>query len=1007
MKKIYRDLYVLFAAQMFFAWFSIAMAQDLSETVKVSSVIKDQSGNPISGMSVLSVETKQKVYSDKTGKFEIDASPLGTLVIGNEEYQKNTFFVVDGKIESELIVYKKSTYVFDKNIDVAHGSLPFERITGSIDRISGEELEDYPSVYLEEVLAGRLSGLRSTYGQTSPVVESFSLSSRGNGISEYFVDGIPTSIIETPSEIDEIVLSKDFATNLLYGPTATNGALLVKTRRGSPAEKFVRVMARTGVRESVFTPSMMNSAQYAEHYNQALVNDGYSPIYQQEEIEAYKSGSDPLRYPDNDYYDDLVSDMATYNHYAAQFSGGGSTVGYFTHLGFYKTNGIESVGEGRKLNRLRVKNNLVIKLNEYANVDFGIGGSLIQRTGPSMSGNDLFNSMSTLPANAFPYKINDSVFTISRQYSPNLLSRLSEESVNDDQERDVYARLGLNIDLSDIAKGLNFGAMVGLNVINTTTQTRSPRPDFAEPVYFTDIDGEEVLTLRNFSNGNADSDFLLTGDLLRRRRFSNFSLNYNNQLGKNHAITANLIQTQRVTTGSNITRDVKNLTYGLRLNYFYMNKYVLEGNAVNAGTSLLPKSTRNNTWFYNGGVGWLAHKESFLKDASWLDFLKIRISYGVSARNYAPDSESFLINLLSDKDLYGGGGAGGSFGIFGNSSGAGGNVRSYTAAAQIEWPAVSNLSLGTDFKLFDGRINGQFNYFSIGRTNELTFQSGLHPILSSNAAFMPVINYTNLTESGVDGRIAYYTKLGPLSVVVDGNIMYAKTVLDRTAAVDFPESNRTVNGMVIGTILGLEADGIFTTETEISDHAQQYFGEVKIGDIRYKDFNGDKVIDEKDFHEIGHAPRIFYGLNIRIGYKSLSLSLHGDGAAGGQYVEQLNWNRGSNLRSFHTSMEQSWPVSDDLPRLTTLGNTNNYLPSTFWLRNASYFNLRSAYLSLVISEKLVENIPGIKSAKIYLAGKNLMTFSAEKARRYAPDRSSGYSKHPVLNAIELGAEISF
>ena len=217
------------------------------------------------------------------------------------------------------------------------------------------------------------------------------------------------------------------------------------------------------------------------------------------------------------------------------------------------------------------------------------------------------------------------------------------------------------------------------------------------------------------------------------------------------------------------------------------------------------------------------------------------------------------------------------------------------------------------------------------------------------------------------------------------------------------ESDRNSVGNAGGRIIGLEADGIFQNQGEIDAHVPQMFGETKPGDIRYKDFNNDGVVDERDYHQIGNSARFFYGINLRFGYKNFSLSINGDGQAFGDFIYNRNTNRGMN--DYTAAMAQSWPVSNDLPRLSTYNVPNNTRTSTFWMRNAGYFNLRSVNLSYNLSPKTLQGSL-VKDAMIYVAAKNMMVLSGSDDI-FMPSVEKGYTDYPILNAVELGIQVSF
>jgi TonB-dependent starch-binding outer membrane protein SusC len=895
-----------------------------------------------------------------------------------------------------------------KPIDLAIGQLPFDRITGSVERITGKELEDYPTVYTNEALANRLSGLNTGYGNNSPDFESFGTSLRGNGLGITYVNGVPTNLIATPQEIQEIIVAKDYGTTSLLGPNSSTGSLLATLRLGVPDTKNMRFTFRTGLRTPTFLPNMMDAASYAQAYNTALQNDGYSKLYTDEAITAYREGTSPVRYPNHDYYKELVNRTSTYKNFTGEFSGGNKNFQYFSHLGYYLTDGIESVGPGRNQSRLRINNSLFLKIGEHAKLDIGIGGSFSQRKGPSISSDVLFSTMYNYPANAMPFKIAESVFARTPDYGTNMLAELAYGSVVEDVRRDGFTRLGLTVDLDNLLKGLTFKSAVNVNIYNKVAQVLDPRVDFAQPVYGKTPSGRDtVISYLNYAKGAPDFSWARTsdaedGDRVQRDQYFSNGFNYDRTFHKNHALAASVVLHQYTRSDNRVLNDDKFRTLGGRANYLFREKYILDVSLVNSAIPNLAEKARGQL-FYSAGLAWLMHREKFIQHIPWINYLKLRVNTGIMGVGFLLINSDISSYYLTQTQ-YGGSGANGSFGINGNTLSTGGYARNFTGNQDVGWPKRAITNAGIDFQLAGNKVQGQFNYYKERNYDLFTLPINLYSVISSNTNYLPIVNYTDFEVNGLDARIAYHGQVGKFKYVIDINTLYRTSVTNQSNVLNYPEEYRNIIGKDGGGIYGLESDGIFQNQAEIDAHAHQFFGEVKPGDIRYKDFNGDNVVDEKDFHEIGNTSRTTsYGINLGLSYGNWSFSLHGGGVAGGQTLNDITWNRGRN--NYLSTMENAWPVSNDLPRLTTYNNSNNYRVSTFWLVGTSYFNLRSAMVSYQLPAGLV-NKASIRAGRVYVAGKNLLTFSGRPGV-YAPDENSGYSKAPVLNALEFGVDFTF
>ncbi|WP_170179707.1 SusC/RagA family TonB-linked outer membrane protein [Flavivirga rizhaonensis] len=989
-----KTLYLVLITIFFMKPFA-GIAQEVNELNEVSATITNKSGDGLKDVLIQASNSKNTTLTNENGVFRLKIQEEDILIISRLGYEESVIYIDNGSLENETIVLKQFGVIQpEEAINISLGNLPFERITGSVERITGDELSDFPTAFVQEALAGRLSGLTSNYNDALPTAEGFGNSIRRQGAGQILVDGVPvTNIVLTPAEVDDVVIAKDYGSSFMFGTLGAPGAIIVNSKHGLPGGRSIKFKSRTGVRTPTFLPNVMNAQDYAKNYNTALVNDGFAPIYSQNDINDYTTGENPVRNPNNNYYDDLVDGVSTYSHVTGDFSGGNKNVQYFSHLGFYNTNGIESVGDGRKLTRLRLNNNVQIKFSEKGAVNLGIGGSFNKRKEPALNANSAFNTMYNYPANALPYKINDTIYGRTPEYGTNLLVGLAHGSIIEDERRDAFARIGLDLDLSELTKGLTFKALVGMYTLNILSKRRDPRVNMAEPVFTLNNDGSYTTTFRNYTRGNNENDWVRAGDRVDRSQFINANLHYNRDFSDDHKVIADVIFSNQEITGSQLVQNTIFRNLGLRVNYLLKQKYVLEGKLMNSPIRQLSQDERSKI-NYDAGFAWLMHKENFFAGTSWLNFLKLRANFGVQSR---PVSQFFI-----SENLYGGLGSG-QFGINGKTSSGGGNIRVFTASGDIRTPKQEYLSIGVDFQMANSKINGQLNYFNIRNYDQIGFFNGFYAILPSN--FSPLVNKGDTRFRGIDGSISYNNKIGNLSYKFGVNAMYGESYATEFDYINYPagEEQRNITGNKGGRILGLEADGIFQNDTEVANAIPQLFGEVKPGDIRYKDFNNDGVIDEKDIHEIGNAPRFSYGVNYMMQYKNWSFSVHGDGVLGGDYVETLHWNRGTN--NYTKEIANSWPVSNSLPKLTTLSNSNNYRNSSFWLKNAGYFNVRSIMVAYSLPQAFLKNI-GVKDFSFSAASKNPFVISSNKDR-YMPSRNKGYLEHPVLKAFELGIQVTF
>lgn len=979
-----KNIYIVLV--LVFSCFSAAMAQDKLALKPYSATVTNEQGYAVTGAMVNAQLAKTKEVSDAKGDFTIQVAEGDLVAVSMPGYQP---VIISTKDTSTSIVLQNIDVVSsDYKYGLSQGSVPFERITGSVERITGEELSDYSGVYVKEALAGRLSGLTSQYGNGEPTNESFSNKIRG-GSGDIFVNGVVANITETINEVDEIIIAKDYASSFMYGGTSADGAIIMNTKRGNPGENLMEFSVNTGVRNPTHITDMMDAAQYTAAYNQSLIAEGLDPVYSPEN---YVNGSDAVRYPNNNYAD-LLTDASKYTQVNADFSGGNSSASYFSHIGYYGTDGTESVADKSNLTRLRTNNNVDINLGDYAVVNLGVGAKYEITKGHSFSGNDIYGLYANYPPNAFPYMLNDSVYAKSNEYSKNPYAEQVHGGTFERTERDVNSRIGLDLDLNQVTEGLNFEALYSIYVSNILTQALSPSPTTAEPYYVQDQNGNDSLVLRKINPGEDDRTWSKSEDRVVRNQYLKVALNYDRQFSEDHSLIASLQLNKSNRTGTVVKQDDIRQNIGLNANYMLYQKYVLDAMVSNTAVRQISASERERL-NYAGGIAWLLHKESFLDNIASLSMLKLRANYGVQTLPI----DYFYIN----HDLYISSGAG-TFGVENASSGSSGYIRTFTATPDIKLPTKSYLNVGLDYAFLNGNLSGQINYFSKRTKDDVTVPVNIFPLVQQAKSYIPLMNYGDRASTGLDGRIKYKRRINDFKFCIDANMMYMESYVSKSDNVDYPETYRNVNMNLGGRILGLEADGIFTSQEEIGAALPQNFSVLRPGDIKYKDYNNDGVIDRKDIHEIGHSPRVFYGLNLMLAYKNFTFSAHGDGVMGGSYTDSQIMNLAR--KNYPTRAASSWPNSTELPRISEVSNSNNAQKSSLYLRNASYFNLRNVNLTYNLPAELLLKTP-LKSASVHLSGRNLAVFSANDDS-YMLSRNKGFSEHPIMNAFELGLDVKF
>ncbi|MGS0524347.1 hypothetical protein ACU8V7_03210 [Zobellia nedashkovskayae] len=304
---------------------SASFAQDnLNEKLyTVSGKVINDIGNELQGLIVVAGNSKKTQFTDTNGNFTISVYEDDYLIITGLDLNKTQFIIQEGALPSETLVMKEWSLTDpEQKINIAFGQLDFERVTGSVERITGDELSEYPTIFIQEALAGRLSGFTSSYSNNSPVRENFGTTIRGEGVGEFWVDGIQSSLVLTTPEVEDIIVAKDYGASFLYGGFSSPGAMIINSKKGLAGDKSIKVRVRSGARLPNFLPKTLDAQNYATIYNKALANDGLSPQYSADDIAGYTSDTDKLNYPNHDFQNELLNTFAGYTNLTADFSGG-------------------------------------------------------------------------------------------------------------------------------------------------------------------------------------------------------------------------------------------------------------------------------------------------------------------------------------------------------------------------------------------------------------------------------------------------------------------------------------------------------------------------------------------------------------------------------------------------------------------------------------------------------------------------------------------------------------
>jgi TonB-dependent starch-binding outer membrane protein SusC len=998
-----------------------AWAQSPENDVTISGVIQDVTGKPIQGVNITVQEKTVGVFSNAEGKYTITSKGNDVLVFSKPGF--NTLQKAALDLSNSAVVMTASLIDGGDNDDV---EIPFgvrkrREITASISSIKGSELPQLPLSSLNNILAGRLAGLHIKQSGTRPGVDDANFLIRGrssynaNQSPLILVDGVERDFTNMDlNEIENISVFKDAGSLSWYGMTAANGVIYVTTRRGSPTSTKVTLDMQGGVQTPVNITRPLDAYTYATLYNQALANNGFAPQYDQTALDAYKSGSDPYKYPNNNFVDRFIKKAAPVQRYVATVSGGNSFAKYFTLLSFYNQSGLYNHANNNDYNsnsnfqRYNFRTNLTLHLNKNLDVRLDVGGRLEKLRYANAGNAGLLDVIYNTPANAFPLLNPDSSYGGSSLFkTSNPLALLNANGNTTDLKRTMLATLDVRQKLDKITKGLS------LNVFYTYDITSAYTSGYTQGYAVYESNGAG-----GYNRFGTETPLKYsTADFNSNLRVNEFWAGFDyDRTFNGHTIRVTSRYQTQVSAAPNRLNDSRE-SFANRISYDYKERYFADVVATYAGSQFFAPGKR---WglFPALSAGWIITEENFLKKSSVLDFLKLRGSVGlvgnegVGARDLAFNN---YWNRSGDQYFFGTG-----------FSSPASSTEQELANPNLTWEKATKASFGVDAKLFKQSLSLSVDYFYENRNDLLT--TALLPNILGQSVVN--VNEGKAQYRGFEAAANYNRKFGQVNVSLNGNFTLAKTkIIAINEEAGIPKYQKQV-GFGIGRVIQfnsesstdyigrfLIAEGLFQSKDEINNApVQRFSGQVLPGDIRYKDVNADGVIDNLDYVMTNYSdiPKIYFGFGVGLQYKHFDLSGQFQGVEGRTINIQNIINSGTSATGYINQFSvDAWTAekaaSALYPRLAISDRGNNTTQSTYWLRSGDFIKLKNLELGYTLGSTKKGKKSVLNGSRIYVTGFNLLTFSKVSSLGIDPEiPTSGYNtSYPYLRTFALGFNLKF
>ena len=1013
---------------------SSMMTAHAQETIQVTGTVSDETNNPLVGVSV---SIKDKIsggaMTDLKGQYVIKTEPYSTLIFSYVGFA-NEEIKIGNKALLNVRLKRSDSSALTQVIVTAAGPQKKVSVVGAISAINIDDLRT-PTANITNGLAGNVPGIIAMQGSGEP----------GNNQSEFWIRGISTfganqsalvlvDGFERPfneiniEDIQSFSVLKDASATAIYGSRGANGVVLITTKKGRPGKINIDGKIEYGYLTRTRTPKFVDGYTYAQLVNEAKITRNQEPLYTPNELELFKEGLDPDLYPNVNWQDKMLNDGANIYRAAINLSGGATIARYFVSAsyvnegGMYKTDqALNDYKTNANLSRWNYRLNYDLDISKTTTLALGVSGFLEKQNFPGLNNLNIWYSLIGQSPVSIPFTYSNGLipaYGTGNRTNPWVLA--TQTGYREHWENKTESNITLNQRLDMLTRGLRFTARLAFdaNSMNDINRIKWPeqynverRRDRNGNLIMHRISPESLMTQETSSWGER----VYQGEV----EFG-YSRNFSNKHNV-EGLLKSFVREQRQT--QNLGTDIKNglprrnLSLSGRAMYGYMNRYLVEFNFGYTGSENF-RAGHQFGFFPAVAVGWNIGEEKFIRDKfDWLDLFKIRYSIGeVGNDNFGGLRFAYLSTIAS----------GGSFN-FGEPVSPNtypGLYYSQVASDALTWEVARKQNLGVDINILNNLFSLTVDIFQETRRNIYIQRSQLPSMVGISS--QPWANVGKMDNRGMDGNFAINKRIRGIDFTLRGNITYYKNqVLERDEQINsYPYLMQ--EGYRADQTKGLIALGLFKDYEDIRNSPRQTFGAYMPGDIKYKDVNGDGLINNEDIVPVGAGwrPSLEYGMGLSARWKGLDVNVLFQGAGRNSYFlngptvypfVEGGW---GNILTEVVEPGSRW-ISADLPgghqgaenpdakypRLSYGGNANNYRPSTFWLRDGAYLRFKTLEIGYSVPAKLSTRLR-LRSLRVYLLGQNLMVW--DKVKVWDPEMaSSDGTRYPLPKTITVGMTFKF
>lgn len=1034
-----------------------AMAQN---TMEVVGTVTDVNGEPIIGATVsIKNATGLGAITDIDGNYKIKVKEYQTLLFTYMGFQSVEKLIKPDMTRVDVQLTEEKVNAVDEVVVLGMGTQKKLTVTGAVTNVNMEDLKHYNTSNFSNTLAGNVPGIIAfqSSGQPGKNTSEFwirGISTFGASSKAYIlVDGFERENIDDINieDIESFSVLKDASATAIYGSKGANGVILITTKHGKAGKIQISGKVETSYNTRTITPEFVSGDEYANYINEARVTRNIGVLYQPVELEIIKNNLDPDLYPNVDWQDLLLKNGAWSTRANINFSGGGETARYYASMaytndeGMYKTDSTlkDKYDTNANYKRYNYRMNLDIDITKTTLLKLGVSGNLNKRNSPGLGDDSVWGQL-------FGYNALYSPLVYSNGYYPykaptgssgdnyvNPWVSSTQTGYNTEWDNNIQTNVTLEQNLDFITKGMKFTGRFGYDTYNSNKISHRKMPALytarKRDTETGEIIFDKVRDIQDMTQSSSNSG--------SRREFLDLLLHWDRTFLQAHTFAVNLkyTQDQDISTqnlGSDIKNSISKKHQGLaaQATYNYKNRYFFDYNFGYNGSENFADGHRWG-FFPAYSMAWNIGEEPLVqKNFPWINMFKIRYSHGkVGADTTGGDRFPYLYTII--RKSYKDGDRtieipGYTFGQDYNSNRFLGTYYFQVASPSVTWEVAKKDDIGVDLVLFDNKFSLTFDYFYESRTGIYMPRKYLNALAGLES--MPKANVGSVTTKGFDGNFKFDQRIGEVNLTVRGNMTYSKNKIGEYDEENNVYGYQNQSGYRINQIRGLIAEGLFKDYDDIRNSPKQEFGTYQPGDIKYKDVNGDGVVNSGDECAIGatSTPNLIYGLGVSVQWKGFDFNLHFQGAGKstglliGKCVYAFSEGQWGNV--FKGMLDDRWVDASTAaqlgiqanenpnatyPRLSYGGNSNNYRNSTFWLRDGRYLRLKNLDFGYTLPKQVVNKLH-FQNIRFYVSGTNLFFLSKEfslwdpEMLGSTDDNNHRGEAYPITKAVTVGVQVS-